>query len=119
MTHILDTTKPAVENIRSVGTEVAGTVKYFLRILDMAENFDSMCIRFNFELVNSCMHFFFTDYSNKTKYPNIDSIEYYSLESLFFIKKKLIINLLLEVMTFSIHTQYIYSFTLFKKLSAL
>jgi hypothetical protein len=41
---MLDTITPAVENVRAVGTEVAGTGKYFLAILDMTENLASLCV---------------------------------------------------------------------------
>jgi hypothetical protein len=64
---IIDTRKPSVENIRSVGTEVAGIAEYFLAILDMTGNFASLCIQFKSKLVNVRMHFFFTGYWNGKK----------------------------------------------------
>jgi hypothetical protein len=54
---ILDTRTPAVEVFALFGIEVAGTPRYFLAVLDMTGSFASLCVQFNFKLVNSCMHF--------------------------------------------------------------
>jgi hypothetical protein len=56
------------KNIHSIETEVVGATKYVLAILDMTGNLASLCIQFDFKLVNCRMTYaYFTDYSNNKK----------------------------------------------------